>query len=670
MMKFKTATNHFIFLFLLLLIGNSFLPSKLLAQNTERKGLYKITNYNYRDYDASPVNWWTCEDKNGLMYFANQDGILIYDGQHWDLVKTPDNTGIRCLVKGKDDKIYVGGSRDIGYLAPDKNGSMEFISLKNLMPKEYQDIKTVWQVNSYNNKIYFLTTNTFYVWDYKSFSFLNSKDGFHAAWNIHGKYYCRIWNRGLTVLENDSFHVVPHGDKFTSERIYSLLPYDNKDKLLVGSRTQGLFIYDGKDFTPFKTQADDFIVNTSLYGGIVLPNGQFALNTFNDGVVVIDKNGKLIQRIDKSVGLQDNSVDQLFLDSRGILWMSLFNGLSKMDLSSPFTYYTESAGLPSKAVFHTGMHNGYLYAGTNSGVYVLAPATNRFEKVEGTGGQVGNFIQMGDDFIVACGEKGILKLVGNKSIPIIQKKNYEFHVSAMTKMHADSTVLLVALRGSAAIVKYHPNNKTYTIESIFDNFRARQGIIITDKKDNIWSFGDSRSELKSLTPFYENGKWEFTKNSLKIYGPNNGIPQKGVNQFIYDGDIYFARGPDSVYVYNYQEQKFHIDTGLFFTKYAQRNGNGSTPYSATDYSGRVWANYGAGIFVKIPQADGSLKIINTPFKEISSTFPVWSIMFSKDNDGHQVAWLSSGEGIVRYDGNLDEKKAGNFQALIRTITLN
>ena len=669
-MKFKTATNHFIFLFLVLLIGNSFLPSKLLAQNTERKGLYKITNYNYRDYDAAAINWWSCEDDKGLVYFANGNGVLIYDGQHWDLVKPPDGTGARCLIKGKDGKIYVGTGADIGYLAPDKKGSMEFISLKNLIPKEYQDIKTVWQVDSYNDKIYFLTTNTFYVWDYKSFSFLNSKDGFHAAWNIHGKFYCRIWNRGLTVLENDSFHVVPHGDKFTSERIYSLLPYDNKDKLLVGSRSQGLFIYDGKDFTPFKTQADDFIVNTSLYGGIVLPNGQFALNTFNDGVVVIDKNGKIIQRIDKSVGLQDNSVDQLFLDSRGILWMSLFNGLSKMDLSSPFTYYTESAGLPSKAVFHTGMHNGYLYAGTNSGVYVLAPATNRFEKVEGTGGQVGNFIQMGDDFIVACGEKGILKLVGNKSIPIIQKKNYEFHVSAMTKMHADSTVLLVALRGSAAIVKYHPNNKTYTIESIFDNFRARQGIIITDKKDNIWSFGDSRSELKSLTPFYENGKWEFTKNSLKIYGPNNGIPQKGVNQFIYDGDIYFARGPDSVYVYNYQEQKFHIDTGLFFTKYAQRNGNGSTPYSATDYSGRVWANYGAGIFVKIPQADGSLKIINTPFKEISSTFPVWSIMFSKDNDGHQVAWLSSGEGIVRYDGNLDEKKAGNFQALIRTITLN
>ena len=114
--------------------------------------------------------------------------------------------------------------------------------------------------------------------------------------------------------------MVPNGEKFANERIYTMLPYD-KNRILIGTRTQGLFLYDGKDFTPFKTEADPYIFNTSLYGGLVLSNGLFALNTFNNGMVIIDKQGKLIERIDKSMGLQDNSVDYLFEDSRDMLWM-------------------------------------------------------------------------------------------------------------------------------------------------------------------------------------------------------------------------------------------------------------------------------------------------------------------------------------------------------------
>lgn len=222
---------------------------------------------------------------------------------------------------------------------------------------------------------------------------------------MNGKYYCRIWNRGLCVQQGDSFHVVPNGGRFATERIYALLPYDN-NRMLIGTRTQGLFIYDGKDFVPFKTEADPYIFNTSLYGGLVLSNGLIALNTFNDGMVIIDHQGKLIQRIDKSVGLQDNSVDNLFEDSRGNLWMPLFNGIAKIDLQSALTYYNEAQGLPAKTVFTIGFNNDFMYAGTNNGVFVLNKSTNRFEKVNGTSGQIGNFLINGKDLLVAGAEKG------------------------------------------------------------------------------------------------------------------------------------------------------------------------------------------------------------------------------------------------------------------------
>jgi len=304
----STLIKIYIYLFSVCFTG---LYSPVFAQNNSLKGLPFITNYRYQDYGADGVNWWVEEDDQGVLYFANALGILIYDGQHWDLVKPPGGPESRSLVKGPDGKIYVGTNGDIGYLAPGRNGKLEFFSLKDKLPENHRLFAEVWETQEFQGEIYFRTNNKVFIWDLKSFRILESQEGFHVGNEVNDQYYVRIWTRGLTVLKQDSFHLVPNGEKFANERIYVILPYDDK-RLLIGTRTQGMFIYDGKEFTPFKTEADPFIVNTSLYGGLILSNGLIALNTFNDGMAIIDRQGKLIQRIDKSVGLQDRVLLQSF----------------------------------------------------------------------------------------------------------------------------------------------------------------------------------------------------------------------------------------------------------------------------------------------------------------------------------------------------------------------
>ena len=54
-----------------------------------------------------------------------------------------------------------------------------------------------------------------------------SKDGYHVGNVINDIYYLRIWGVGLcTLKEDDTFEIVPGGEAFTSERIYSILPYE------------------------------------------------------------------------------------------------------------------------------------------------------------------------------------------------------------------------------------------------------------------------------------------------------------------------------------------------------------------------------------------------------------------------------------------------------------
>ena len=78
--------------------------------------------------------------------------------------------------------------------------------------------------------------------------------------------------------------LLPGGEKFATERMDTMFPYVDGRTLLVGTRSQGLFLYDSVSFTPFKTEADDFLKTDMIYSGTRLANGNFAFGTIRGGL--------------------------------------------------------------------------------------------------------------------------------------------------------------------------------------------------------------------------------------------------------------------------------------------------------------------------------------------------------------------------------------------------
>ncbi|NNK75794.1 MAG: hypothetical protein HKP42_06995, partial [Maribacter sp.] len=349
-----------------------------------------ITNYKYQEYGAGPVNWWATEDVNGIMYFANGAGILQYDGVNWKTIEM--EASARCLTKNPEGTIFVGGISEFGYLEPTANGDLEYISLLDKVPEEHRNFRDVWEVDYYKGRVIFRTEFKLYCWDGEKMKVISSEQGYHVGNIVNDVYYLRIWDKGLCFLkDDDTFELVPGGERFTSERIYSMLPYD--DKLLIGTRNQGFFIFDGNDYVEFKTEADPYVKGKLYLPGVALKDGSFVFNTFADGVYLIDHNGKLIQKYTTDNGLQDGSVDFVYVDSRGVLWMMLFNGISSVNLNSTFTSLDSNMGLPTNVVFTTQRHKGILYLSTNNGVFYLDEDSKEIILIPGTSGQGGNFIQ-------------------------------------------------------------------------------------------------------------------------------------------------------------------------------------------------------------------------------------------------------------------------------------
>src|ERR1700737_1000952 len=111
-----------------------FLLAKLLScfsQNTI--GIPDIINYSRDVYNAGTQNRGIVQDRNGVMYFANYEGLLSFDGNYWKNYPLPNKLVVRSVAIGKDNRIYAGGQDDFGYFSPDKSGKLTYTSLKKLL---------------------------------------------------------------------------------------------------------------------------------------------------------------------------------------------------------------------------------------------------------------------------------------------------------------------------------------------------------------------------------------------------------------------------------------------------------------------------------------------------------------------------------------------------------
>jgi len=123
-----------------------------------------IRNFPKREYRAGTQNWNMAQDKRGFIYAANNEGLLVYDGNQWQLYKIPNSSIVRALFVDKSGEIYVGAYNDLGKMTTLPNGKMVFKSLKKYIPKEFQNFDDIWSVFPLKIKSYFnRTTVPLYV---------------------------------------------------------------------------------------------------------------------------------------------------------------------------------------------------------------------------------------------------------------------------------------------------------------------------------------------------------------------------------------------------------------------------------------------------------------------------------------------------------------------------
>ena len=116
-----------------------------------------ISNYSSHDFRINPQTWAITQDEKGVIFIGTNEGVLRFDGSTWRNYRIPLNSPVRSLEYGLDGKIYVGASREFGFLQPDQNGLYQYISLSDSL--EDKDFSAVLKTFVIDDRVYYLASH-------------------------------------------------------------------------------------------------------------------------------------------------------------------------------------------------------------------------------------------------------------------------------------------------------------------------------------------------------------------------------------------------------------------------------------------------------------------------------------------------------------------------------
>ncbi len=660
----------------LILIWIIFTSEAIFAQDLPQQGLFPVHYFSQKDYDALAQNWDITQDKRGIMYFANNNTVLEYDGVNWRKIPTSTVTNVRSIDVDDNGRIYVGAQNEFGYLAPDSIGQLVFVSLSDRIDAEYANFDFIWGTNVTRHGVIFQAADYLFIYQADSLRILYPETSYHKAFYVNGDYYTRQRGIGLTKLENDQQSIVPGSEIFAEINVFGMIPVSN-GRIVIITESDGLYMMDPGNgrgtINRLITNIEDILLQVELYNAVKIDENRISLGTWGNGVIVVDTLWNLVTLLDKYSGLQDQIVTEQFVDRSGNLWLTLSNGISRVEINSQISYYSDQAGILG-SVQSISRFNNTIYVATLRGLYYLDKDAV-IDRLSGINTPVFKVVpgleetECWDIITFRYDQEELLLVVLNDNVAQIDLKNQWSYVLdeipwTLYQSKLDPARVYVGLENGLAAI-YREKN-IWKIEGRIEGINEEVRQLSEDFIGNLWLGTPNYIVVKVNILSFDD---ENMINEINVtrYDSTQGLP---------DGPFIFsqARGPLMIAtdkgLFKYMA---HLNMFKPDSTFGDQFGDGSkwihriVGEPETD----IWMvtatgghkPYEVGYLKELSPTD--YEWIEYPFRKISEEL-IHSIYFDFDS----VVWLGGDEGLYRYDNKVKKDFDVPYSALIRNISLS
>ena len=553
------------------------LLAALMAQGQNTIGLPDVINYRKQAYRAGLQNWEIRQDYKGVIYVANNEGLLSFDGTAWQLFPLPNRTIVRSVEIGKDNRIYVGGQGELGYFSPDPAGVLRFHSILQKIPPTDQSFGDVWDITSSAQGVFFRCSNVIFRLENDTISRYPAPSEWGFMGVANEKVYAQDFNKGLLVFEQDSWVSLSSSNSLpTNDPVTGILPA-GADSAIITTLKNGLFRLSGHSIKPFPSPNQSTFTKERIYAAATINKDRIALASNNSGVYIIDLRGNILQQFSRREGLQHNNVLSIFSDNRQNLWLGLDNGIDLITYNSAIKQI--APGLQDASGYTIAIHKNHLYVGTSGGLYSvllnreaadISFTLGDFKPVNNTTGQTWGLSTIGEHLLLGHHEGGYD--VNDNKVNVITKQQGIWNFVHVSDSNGINRVAVGHYKGVLFLDLI--NGKFYPAGSI-PNFEESSRYLVSDKKGNLW-VSHPYHGLYRIN--FKNGSFE-----KHLYTKAEGLPSALNNYvFLLKDTVYLATEKG---VFEFDEMKNHFYPSSLF---APLIGTKSIRYLKEDSEGNCW----------------------------------------------------------------------------------
>ena len=546
------------------------------SQNTI--GLPQIINYYNNIYQGGTQTWDIRQDSSGRLYFANNEGLLIYDGVYWRIYPQPNKTILRSIALDQD-RIYAGGQDEIGYYAPNAQGVLEYTSLKSLIPVRYRTFTDVWEIEVFNQSVFFRTWDRIFEYRNGAIRTYPSESGWHIMKKTGNRLIAQDKKKGLYQFINNGWEILGGNAKPIPFEITGIVGLSG-DSLLISSLQDGLFIYYDGQLRKKPTGADSSFIKNHVYCLEKLNSSDFVAGTTSSGCVVINDQGRVVQQIARPEGLQNNNVLCVFLDRDHNLWAGLDNGISFIAYNSAIKYI--KPGKPDElSGYSARVFDNHLYVATSDGVYT-APLSNvakdlsfskgNFLKLKNSAGQSWRLDEVNHQLLMGH-HTGSFWIRNNELVQLTNNSGAWIFLPSSAVFPASN--ILVGTYSGLSMLEYQGNGfkRGFEMQGLHESLR----FLTMDNDNVIWASHPYRGVYRiTIAPDGRSFRYE-------LFTEKDGLPSNLRNNvFRVRNRVVFAT-EKGVYEFDEVKKKFIPSPGLFGILGANK-----VQYLNEDAEGNIW----------------------------------------------------------------------------------
>ena len=509
-----------------------------------------VRNFTHANYDGGTQNWAIAQDESNSMFFANNSGLLVFNGSNWNTYPIQNRTNVRSILHSKDGRLYASSYHEFGYYEKMRDGGFTYHSLLEKMDQNPIKSNEIFNILEGDNKIYFQAEQSVSEYDGKKIKSFQLKSKIDASAFIQNDLFVASAEKGVFMLKGKSFVQIPGSEILINKRISSILPFKN-NKILFVTSFEGVFLFDGRTIVPFKTGIDGFLKTNQVFCATSNAK-QLVFGTVQRGIAILNIDDGSYSFVNTYSGLQNNTILSVAFDNQQNLWLGLDNGIDYVMLNTPIRNVFGANNLYG-AGYTSLFKNNIMYFGTNQGLYSATAASLnnqssvQLKLIKGMEGQVWCLSDI--DNTVFCGNDQGTFIIYPNHVERISNLKGTWNLKQLR--HHPDLILGSSYKGLFILKKV--NSKWIFSHYIKGNFTEESSMFEESDNETFW-FSHWQKGVFHLQ--FNSALDSITK--VDLYDMQKGFPTNRFNTFFRIGNEIIFSSENGIYSYNEESDRMEL----------------------------------------------------------------------------------------------------------------